>query len=384
MIVDAHEPSAAAVAIATLAAFDGMTSARLRALRSGRTASEALAIAAGHEAPPPALRSEFARYPKLRARWLDSARRVTCEAMRERLEVARVAVVLPDHGEYPASLVHDPRRPEVLFVRGRLGALDGRRVGIVGTRNPTQRGVHTAKRFGSELAEAGVCVVSGLALGIDGAVHRGALEADGAAPVAVVASGLDDPYPRRHAGLWAAVAERGAVISEWPPGTRPEPFRFPQRNRILAALSEVVVVVESRERGGSLITAREAAERGIDVFAVPGSIDQRASRGTNALLEDGAAPVVDVGTLLTALDLDHRRSGRRAIDLRPTPVGIEHSVHARCVNAPQTVESIAVQLSLDLGRAAMALARLERAGWLAESGGWFEALERPNRPQGAR
>jgi DNA processing protein len=286
-----------------------------------------------------------------------------------------IEVVLPDDPHFPTPLHGDPRRPEVLFVRGSLDSLDARRVGIVGTRNPTRRGAQTAARFGHELAAAGVCIVSGLALGVDGAAHRGALAVEGARPVAVVANGLDQPYPRRHADLWAEIAERGALLSEWPPGVIPEPYRFPQRNRILAALSELVVVIESRERGGSLITAHEAAERGIDVFAVPGSIDQRSSAGTNALLEVGAAPASSSDTLLVALGLDHRRARRTAFDSRPRPHGVEADALERCTIRPQSVESLSMELSLDLAGAAMTLARLERSGWVAESGGWFEPVD---------
>ena len=190
--------------------------------------------------------------------------------------------------EFPAVLRHDPQPPAVLFVRGDLAALDARRVGIVGTRNATQTGRDIAFELGTALAEAGVAVVSGLAKGIDGAAHRGVLGVDGGRPVAVVGNGPDAPYPRVHAALWAEVCARGVLLSEWPPGTAPEPFRFPLRNRILAALSEVLVVVESRERGGSLITAQAAIERSVDVMAVPGSVRNRAAAGTNQLLRDGA------------------------------------------------------------------------------------------------
>jgi DNA processing protein len=175
--------------------------------------------------------------------------------------------------------------------------------------------------------------------------------------------------------LWAEVAEAGVVLSEWPPGTPPDAFRFPQRNRILAALCELLVVVESRERGGSLITAREAAERGIDVYAVPGPVDQRSSAGTNALLEDGAAPVASTDTLLVALGLDTRRSGRRSFDSRVVPRGDELVALGSCRERPHSVESLALVSGWDLARAALALARLERSGWLSEAGGWFEEVD---------
>ncbi|MFT6292483.1 MAG: DNA processing protein [Ilumatobacter sp.] len=361
--------------IAVLAGFSDMTTSRLRSLLSGRTPQEAFALAAGQSRPTPALRTEFERYKTLRERWRAAGRRASPVGMADRCQALGLSVVLPEDPDYPAQLLHDPRRPAVLFVQGDLSVLDARRVGIVGTRNPTRRGTQTAARFGYELAEAGVCVVSGLALGIDGAAHRGALAAGAAAPVAIVANGHDAPYPKRHTALWSEVAVAGAVISEWPPGVPPEPYRFPLRNRILAALSEVVVVVESREKGGSLITAHEAAMRGIDVFAVPGPVDQRASMGTNSLLEVGAAPVSSTDTLLVALGLDGRRSGRRTFDARPLPLGDECVALDLCRTGPQNVESAARSCEWDLARAAMSLARLERNGWLGEAGGWFEVID---------
>jgi DNA processing protein len=193
--------------------------------------------------------------------------------------------------------------------------------------------------------------------------------------VAVVGNGPDQPYPKQHAALWAAVCERGVVLSEWPPGTPPDAFRFPLRNRILAALVEVLVVVESRERGGSLITAREAADRGVEIFAVPGPIDSRASAGTNQLLCDGAAPAPNVDELLMALGLDNRRAGRSRIDTRPLPRGRASVVVQLCRDQPRTIEQLSLLAGLDLGDAAMTLARLEHQGWLRETAGWFEALD---------
>jgi DNA processing protein len=275
---------------------------------------------------------------------------------------------------YPVQLRDDPEPPAVLFVRGDLAVLEGRRVGVVGTRNATQAGRDTAFELGHDLAAAGVVVVSGLAKGVDGAAHRGTLAVPAGRPVAVVGNGPDRPYPRVHERLWGEVCQRGVLLSEWPPGTPPEPFRFPMRNRILAALSEVLVVVESRERGGSLITARAALERSVDVMAVPGSVRNRAAAGTNQLLRDGAAPVTDAGDVLMALGLDTRRAGSVRYDPRPLPRGVEADVLAACRDDPRTLDDVVVALDLPVATAAMALARLERAGWVRDSGGWFEPV----------
>jgi DNA processing protein len=261
----------------------------------------------------------------------------------------------------------------VLFVRGDLAALAQRRVGVVGTRNATPSGLATARELGAALSQAGVAIVSGLALGIDGAAHEGVRRSDGVGrPIAVVGSGPDVVYPRRHRDLWNWVATDGVVISEWPPGTQPEAFRFPERNRIIAALSEVLVVVESRARGGSLITVREAADRGVEVMAVPGSTRSPASAGTNVLLREGAAPVLSAADVLIALGLDHRRCGDQPPDPRPRPRGHEALVLSACELEPSTVDTLASATGLTLADAALAAARLEHAGWLVEAGGWFE------------
>jgi DNA processing protein len=365
----------AAAWLAALAGFEGMTNRRFRMLVARRTPREAFAIASGAVPAPPAIAEMHRRDDTLAARWRRSAAQRTPESAWSECRRASIQVVATDDPLFPAQLLDDPTCPPVLFVRGRLDRLDARRVAIVGTRNATQRGRQTAARFGHDLAAAGVAIVSGLARGVDGAAHRGCL-AGGGAPIGVVGNGLDAPYPREHGTLWGEVAERGVLLSEWPPGTAPDAFRFPLRNRLIAALSEVVVVVESRERGGSLSTAREAAERGIDVFAVPGALDSRASVGTNALLRDGAAPATEPADVLAALGLDTRRSGRNRHERRPPPdaVGLRVLDLARQGSAI-SVDRVASALALGVTDAALALAHLEANGWLIESNGWFETVD---------
>jgi len=338
--------------VASLAGFERMTTNRLAGLLAQRSPEEAFAIATGVHRPPEPFATLFAREPELAEAWRRSSERRRPEAVWQQCVVAGVEVVTASDTAYPAALLDDPRRPPALFVRGELSVLDARRVGIVGTRNATQRGRQTAARFGYELAAAGVVVVSGLAKGIDGAAHRGALAVDGASPVAVVGTGPDRPYPAQNADLWEAVAAKGALISEWPPGTAPDAFRFPLRNRILAALVEVLVVVESRERGGSLITAREAAERGVEVFAVPGALQSRAALGT-----------------------DRSRAGRRRHDPRTQPSVEDRRLIEACRTEPRTLEALAMLAQGPLVDVAMAVARLERAGWVRETAGWFEAID---------
>ena len=214
-----------------------------------------------------------------------------------------IRVLLAGQPSYPARLADDPQAPAVLFCLGDPSALaDGPTVALVGTRAPTRYGIGVAAQFGADLAAAGVGVVSGLALGIDGAAHEGACGA-GAPPIAVVAGGLDHVYPRRHERLWERIAAAGVIVSESPAGVPTEKWRFPVRNRLLAALSDVVVVVESRHHGGSRHTVDAAMDRGVPVGAVPGSIRSATSEGTNALLADGAFPVCSTGDILVALAL---------------------------------------------------------------------------------
>ncbi len=361
-----------AAVLASLAGFRGMGPRRLRVLLSNHPPAEAFAVAAGHHAASGI--AAFIRDETVRAAWRASAlERPPVRCLAE-LEHAGVQVVVHGGPGYPPTLLDDPLPPPVLFVSGDPHAVDARRVGIVGTRNATRAGLETAAVLGRELANADVAIVSGLARGIDGAAHRGALSGSGGRPIAVVGNGLDAPYPRQNAALWRSVVECGVVFSEWPPGTPPDAWRFPMRNRILAALCEVLVVVESRESGGSLITVNEAADRSVTVMAVPGSPSNRASSGTNWLLTQGAAPVTSVDDVLVALGLDTRRAGATRFDPRPRPRGCEVDVLECCRREPRTLDDVVRDCDLDVVDAAMALARLERAGWLTEAGGWFEAV----------
>jgi DNA processing protein len=371
-------PAGEAGHVAALAGFRGMTPARLRALLDHHPPAEAFHVASGAAAPAPFVARMLTG--EVRTWWRASAAERPPDECWGQCVAAGVRVVTLRDPAYPALLAADPSPPAALFFRGDLRALDARRVGVVGTRNATLAGRECAAALGADLAGAGVAVVSGLARGIDGAAHRGAIASGGTGgtvvgpPIAVVGNGPDRAYPRHHRDLWESVAELGLLLSEWPPGTRPDAFRFPLRNRILAALCEVLVVVESRERGGSLLTAREALDRSIDVMAVPGSPRNRAAAGTNALLVDGAAPVTSAADVLTWLGLD-TSAGTAASrdDPRPELRGLEREVVDHCRDLPRTLDDLADALGLGLCDAALTAARLERAGWLRETGGWFEA-----------
>lgn len=300
----------------------------------------------------------------------EEARRVAVGAAWARCQAAGVEAVPLSDPRYPSALAGDPEAPVLLFTRGELGVLDARRVAIVGTRNATASGRATAAEFGRGLAEQGITVVSGLARGIDGAAHRG-VRAVGGRPCGVVANGLDRPYPKQHTELWRWVGEAGLLISEWPPGAAPEAWRFPLRNRVIATLAELVVVVESRAHGGSLITARAAIDRGVEVMAVPGSVHSRASDGCNALLADSAHPATAVADVMVALGLTDHLQGRLPLDLRPRPTGLQRSVLDAC-EAPVTLDMLVATLGCSLTDAALAATRLVHERWLVEAGGWFE------------
>lgn len=276
------------------------------------------------------------------------------------------SIELGDPG-YPALLarIYDP--PRRLYLRGlRRGLLDGPAVGVVGARACSPYGAQVARELGRELAAAGAVVVSGLARGVDAEAHRGALEAGGAT-VAVLGCGIDRDYPRSHAELARRVAEVGLIVSEYPPGTEPAPWRFPARNRIVAGLSLATVVVEARERSGALITADFALEEGREVLAVPGEITSRLSAGTNALLATGATPVLGVETVLAAIGLEPRQPAAAGVD------GAAGTLLEHLREAPATVDELVVRSGLPAEQVAGALAELELEGLAAATDGLYRA-----------
>ena len=357
---------------AALARLDRMTAARLDILLTGNMPSAAVGMISGEIAPSGLVEPLFDTEGLL-ATWRAGMLRHPPERVWDDCMRLGIGVLVRGSGDYPVMLRDDPAPAPVLFIRGSLVGITGRRVAIVGTRNATGSGREIAARLGRDLSAEGVHVVSGLARGIDGCAHRGALSvADAASPVAVVASGLDVVYPREHHELWQEVAERGALISEAPPGTAPESYRFPLRNRIIAGLSEIVVVVESRESGGSLITVNEARVRGVSVMAVPGALGNRAARGTNELIRDGCAIVTETADVLVALGLDSRRAGVVAYDPRPRPTREDREPLAMCCE-PRTLDQLTLLTGRSLVECAMAMARLEANGWVRQVNGWFEA-----------
>ena len=227
-----------------------------------------------------------------RARSDRQLRTTVAESVR-RAEALGISVISWNDRDYPRGLRHLTDPPPVLFLRGAAELLDRPCVTIVGARRATERARDVARRLARELTRAGNVVVSGLALGVDGAAHRGALEGTGGT-IAVLGTGADVPYPRTHRRLFDQIAAQGLLVTEFVPGTGAAPHHFPRRNRILAALASTVVVIEAASRSGSLITVDHALDLGLDVWAVPGPIEQAACAGSNRLLSEGARPLVAI------------------------------------------------------------------------------------------
>lgn len=305
-------------------------------------------------------------------------------ALRAVADRAGLTVLCRHDAAYPARLRDDRAAPRTLFVAGRLerfaelaGTADGPRppvAAIVGTRRASPDGLEVARLLGRGLAAAGVTVVSGLALGIDGAAHDGALEAGGAT-IAVLAGGAEIAYPQRRRRTHEAIVTRGAVVSEMPAGFRAFPWSFLARNRIIAGLGAATIVVEAAERSGSLVTAELALELGRDVGAVPGAVVSWRSRGTNALLRDGATLIRDARDALDlVLGLDapaHAAAAARAAGPVPAPPDLEPDLAALLTAVEAGAESIDVLASGTRSAAAVqaGLMELELLGLVRRSPG---------------
>lgn len=251
-------------------------------------------------AAPSELRDVFGVGPKLTHNIANADHEIDVEAEIALCREHSINILTESHASYPRVLreIHDP--PGVLFVRGQLKPNDALAIGIVGTRHGTQYGLRQAERLAGALARAGLTVISGLARGIDAAAHRGAMNAGGRT-IGVLASGVMNIYPPEHVALADEVAAHGALISESPPHSAPLSGTFPQRNRLISGLSLGVIVVEAAERSGALITARHAMEQGREVFAVPGNVDSRTSRGCHQLIRDGAKLIESADDVLEEL-----------------------------------------------------------------------------------
>ncbi len=294
---------------------------------------------------------------------------------------------------YPPSLLNIEDPPLMLYAMGNLLAWDSigpvecaaRSIAIVGSRNPTAQGAINARQFAHALAQAGLTVVSGLALGVDGAAHEGALEGTPSnllATVAVVGTGLDRVYPRQHRDLAHRIAEHGLILSEYPLGTPPLAANFPRRNRIIAGLSQGTLVVEAALQSGSLITARLASEQGKDVFAIPGSIHATQSKGCHALIKQGAKLVESAQDVLeewpsaSGLSFATNKIAGRACSTRPSAQNSpENPLLTEMGFDPLGLDAILARTGLDTPTLQARLMELEIEGHVARlPGGLFQRL----------
>jgi DNA processing protein len=259
--------------------------------------------------------------------------------------------------------IHDP--PGRLYLRGAGNPelLSQPAVAIVGARACSPYGRQVARMLGRDLAAAGIVILSGMARGVDGEAHRGALEAQGLT-VAVLGCGIDRDYPAAHAGLASAIAERSLLVSEYEPGVEPAPWRFPARNRIIAGLCAATVVVEARERSGALITADFALEEGREVFAVPGEITSRLSDGTNALLRLGATPLTAAADVLEPLGIAMPEPSRPQVG--PTAARLLELL-------PASVDELVRGTGLPTAQVVVAVTELELAELVVEGEGTYRA-----------
>ncbi len=283
-----------------------------------------------------------------------------------RAEGAGARVITIEDADYPEALRPLSVPPLVLYVLGELSPRDERAIAIVGTRRATSYGRLVAKRLAEELAARGITVVSGLAPGIDTAAHRGALAAG--RTVAVLGTGLGRPYPAGSGALMEGIAASGAVISEFPWECEGSRWTFPRRNRIVAALSRGVIVVEAPERSGALITAELALEQGKEVFAVPGPITSEVSRGTNRLIQEGAKLVVCVEDVLEEFP-DLEVSPREAVEAESNLDEVARRVYGALAGEPLSAEEIVGRTGLPYAAVAKALLELSLAGLIQETPG---------------
>jgi DNA processing protein len=295
----------------------------------------------------------------------------------ERLHRAGVTALTWVSDDYPTNLrnIHDP--PPVIYVKGELLAEDDWAVAVVGTRHASVYGKEAARRLAGDLASNGVTVVSGLAAGIDTVAHQAALDSGGRS-IAVLGSGVDIVYPEQNAALARRLLDQGALVSEYPLGTKPERSNFPPRNRIISGLALGVLVVEAGARSGALITADFAGEQGRDVFAIPGSIFQRTSEGSNKLIQDGAKPVLCVADILEELNLQQvvtQAEMRTTVPTTPT----ERQVLELLSSEPIHVDELGRTADLPPASVAGTLALLELKGLARQAGGMSYVLAREAR-----
>ena len=306
------------------------------------------------------------------ARGFDRAKGELEDSLREyeRLRERGIRFITPLDQEYPKRLKHIYDYPMGLWVKGELPGEEIPSAAIVGSRSCTPYGEQAAEHMGRELAGNGVQIISGLALGIDGAGHRGALK-EGGKTWAVLGSGVNVCYPRSHYPIYQWILEKGGILSEYPPQAEPKAFHFPVRNRLISALSDVILVIEAGEKSGSLITAQLGLDQGREVFALPGRITDRVSRGCNQLIRDGAAILTSPSDVLEYLGiLQPQKVNLKEKEDRGL-AKIEKMVYSFLDCEPKHIEEICGALHLEVSRCMSILLDLELAGMIERTSGQY-------------
>ena len=281
-------------------------------------------------------------------------------------------IIVPDQPHYPELLHHTADPPPVLYAAGRLELLARTSIAVVGSRNATAQGMRNAEHFARAMSDAGCCIVSGLALGIDAAAHRGGLAGTGSS-IAVLGNGIDITYPRRNAALFAELKSHGLVLSEFALGTAPLAANFPRRNRLISGISRGCLVVEAAIPSGSLITARIAAELGREVFAIPGSIHSPLSKGCHYLIKQGAKLVESAQDVLEELNIDApvRREEPRTAGTSADCVAVLRALG----HDPCTIDALIERTNLSIDLLLAALTQLEIDGHVSvTAAGYYQRV----------
>ena len=309
---------------------------------------------------------------QLQARGVALVRRAWTDRARMLDELERKGMALVPRGDeyYPPMLRHIAHPPHLLYVYGQTDLTDQFPVAVVGTRRASAYGLNHTRQMAAELANVGVCIVSGLALGIDAAAHTGALDAKGRT-VAILGSALDQPYPAENRPLMRRILESGgSVVSEYPPGTPPQRGYFLQRNRLIAGLSRGLCVAEARRRSGTMNTVAAALAAGRDVFSVPGSIFSPLCEGTNQLLREGAVPAVSGADILLWYGLAQPEQPEKAKpDGAPLSLDAQRMRDAMSAAAPLPLDALCAKTGLPPPKAMAALTELELAGFSRQLAG---------------
>ena len=297
------------------------------------------------------------------------------------LDQAGHQLIAWDDSDYPRALLELGHAPPVLFHLGRRDLLTRPAFAIVGSRHATAQGRETARDFAQALGRAGLTIVSGLAIGIDAAAHEGALDTD-ASTIAVVATGLDRVYPARNRDLAARIAQRGALLSEYVPGTPPRREHFPQRNRLISGLARGVLVVEATLSSGSLITARLAGEQGRDVFAIPGSIHSPFAKGCHKLIREGAKLVETASDILDELDPERPQAADATGTVNAQTDGDANPLLAAIGYDPVNVDALVARMDAPPETIVAGLVTLELEGKIAAlPGGCWQRVVRHKPPR---